>query len=252
MSRHFAIMLATVLVATGILVALPLNYVAAGGMVANQSFEEGDGEVPSGWNVTGNVTRVDTGPIYEGNWAVQIAGDGGTLGQWVYIGGANVGLPITYSVWGFIYVSGTVTQVSPTTFLSTGDTNGIYTEVNGQVSAPVAATWARLRLLGTGWENGSEVRFDEIGFYPVTGYCFVATAAYGTETASQLNILREFRDQVLLNSAVGSRFVEAYYRLSPPIADFIARSDFLRALARALLIDPMVSILQWSQGLWGP
>jgi len=268
MSRHFRIMLAIVLVVTGILVVLPSSYVAAGGMVANQSFEEGDGAVPDGWETDGNATRVDTGPIYQGSWAAQIAGDGGALGQWVYVGNTSVGLPVTYNFWGAIYVSGNVTgkialdfwgesgtnmtQVSPTTVLSADDTDGAYVEVGGQVSAPVASTWARLRLLGTGWENGGEVRFDEIGFFPVTGYCFIATAAYGTETAGQLNILREFRDQVLLKNALGTRFVETYYKLSPPVADFIARSDFLRAVVRALFIDPMVTVLHWSQDLWGP
>ena len=88
-------------------------------------------------------------------------------------------------------------------------------------------------------------------FYEIlTGYCFVATAAYGTERAVELDILRAFRDQVLLKNALGSRFVEAYYRLSPPIADFIAENDFLRAVVREVLIDPIVNIVQWSQGLW--
>jgi hypothetical protein len=104
--------------------------------------------------------------------------------------------------------------------------------------------------LGTGWNDGAEVRFDEIGFYPVTGYCFIATAAYGTETAAELNILRDFRDQVLLENTLGSRFVEAYYKVSPPVADFIAKNDFLRAIVREVLVDPVVHLLQWSQGLW--
>jgi hypothetical protein len=118
------------------------------------------------------------------------------------------------------------------------------------MQAPVGTTCLRIRLLGTGWNGGTEVRFDEIGFWPVTGYCFIATAAYGTETASQLKILRDFRDQVLLKNALGSRFVEVYYKLSPPVAAFIAKSDFLRTIVREMLVDPVVHLLQWSQGLW--
>jgi hypothetical protein len=266
MSKRFRIVLATLLVVAGVLVALPSGYVAAGGNVANGGFEDGAGAVPDGWQAVGNATRVDTGPVYQGSWAAQIAGDGGAFGQWVYVGNSSVGLPVTYNLWGWIYASGNVTgeiaidfwsaegasQVSPTTFLSANGTNGSYVEVTAQVSAPTAAIWAKIRLLGTGWEKGGVARFDEIGFYPVTGYCFIATAAYGTETASQLNILREFRDHVLLKSILGSAFVETYYRLSPPVANFIARNDFLRAAVRTLLIDPVVNILQWSQGLWGP
>ncbi|HUW46456.1 MAG TPA: CFI-box-CTERM domain-containing protein, partial [Dehalococcoidia bacterium] len=64
------------------------------------------------------------------------------------------------------------------------------------------------------------------------GGCFIATAAYGTSTAEQLDVLREFRDVVLLESAVGSRLVDLYYQVSPPIADFISESSFVRTLVR--------------------
>jgi hypothetical protein len=266
MGRYIKVMLAILLIVSGVLVFSPSGYVSAGGMVANQSFEEGDEVGPYGWNLTGNATRVDTGPIYEGNWTAQITGDNDTLTQWLYLGNSTLPLPLTYNAWGWIYVSGNVTgvivfdfwrvtnetvvQVSSTTLLSATDTNGTYVEGTSTIQAPVGATYLRIRLLGMGWDDGAEVRFDEIGFWPVTGYCFIATAAYGTETASQLKILRDFRDQVLLKNALGSRFVEAYYKLSPPVAAFIAKSDFLRAVVRETLIDPMVNLLQWSQGLW--
>jgi hypothetical protein len=263
MGRYVRIMLATLLIVTGVLVFLPSGYVGAGGMVVNQSFELGEGEVPYGWNLTGNATRVDTDPIYAGNWTAQITGDGDMLTQWLSVG--NITLPITYNVWGWIYVYGNVTstialdfwvggvngtQLSSTTLLSATDTNGAYVQRATTMQAPVCTTCLRIRLLGTGWNEGAEVRFDEIGFWPVSGFCFIATAAYGTETASQLNILRDFRDQVLLENALGSRFVAAYYRVSPPIADFIAKNDFLRAVVREVLVDPVVNLLQWSQDLW--
>jgi hypothetical protein len=44
--------------------------------------------------------------------------------------------------------------------------------------------------------------------------------------------------------------VDTYYKLSPPLADFISKSDFLRAAVRTLCLDPIVNILRWSQGLW--
>jgi uncharacterized repeat protein (TIGR02543 family) len=52
--------------------------------------------------------------------------------------------------------------------------------------------------------------------------CPVAVAAYETGTAERLHVLREFRDVVLLRSAAGSCFVALYYRLSPPVASFVA------------------------------
>lgn len=263
MNRQIRVMLATLLAVMSILVFVPSSYVSAGGIICNQSFEDGAGDIPSSWNVTGNATRVDTGIIYEGDWAARVTGSNDTLTQWVSVG--NLTLPVTFEAWGWIYVSGDVageigidfwagingSQLSPTTILSTNDTNDGYVQVKGLLQSPVGANCTRIRLRGSGWHEGAEVRFDEIGFWaPTGGFCFIATAAYGTETATELGILRDFRDDVLLKTALGSRFVEAYYKLSPPIADFIAGNDFLRAIVRETLIDPVVCFLRWSQALW--
>jgi hypothetical protein len=86
--------------------------------------------------------------------------------------------------------------------------------------------------------------------FPFQLPCFIATAAYGTSTAEQIDVLREFRDVALLKSTVGSQFVALYYRLSPPIADFIARSDLLRTLVRELLVDPIVWIVEATGEIW--
>ena len=80
--------------------------------------------------------------------------------------------------------------------------------------------------------------------------CFIATAAYGTPTAEQIDVLREFRDVVLLESTVGSQFVALYYQLSPPIADFISGSKFLKILVRELLVDPIVWVVEAAGDIW--
>jgi hypothetical protein len=85
---------------------------------------------------------------------------------------------------------------------------------------------------------------------PPSGGCFIATAAYGTSTAEQINVLREFRDVVLLESTVGSQFVTLYYQLSPPIADFISGSSFLRTLVREFLVDPIVWVVEVTGDMW--
>jgi hypothetical protein len=51
--------------------------------------------------------------------------------------------------------------------------------------------------------------------FPFPLPCFVATAAYGTDTAEEIGLLREFRDVVLLPSGLGAEFVSLYYRSLP-------------------------------------
>jgi hypothetical protein len=82
------------------------------------------------------------------------------------------------------------------------------------------------------------------------GICFIATAAYGTETAKEIDILREFRNEVLLPNSLGARFVSLYYQISPPIANFISRHEILTRLVRLGFVDPIAKILNWSHSLW--
>ena len=142
------------------------------------------------------------------------------------------------------------TLLSPTTLLSATNTSGTYVEGNTTVRAPLNTTHARIRLVVTGWVSGDDVRFDEIGFNAPAGGCFIATAAYGTDTAQQLGVLRGFRDQVLLKDPLGARFVYLYYKVSPPIANFIAQHTVLRTVVRDALVEPVVSLTKLTQGLW--
>jgi hypothetical protein len=67
------------------------------------------------------------------------------------------------------------------------------------------------------------------------GGCFIATAAFGTPMAKEVCVLRELRDECLLTNYWGMQFVKFYYRNSPPIANFIAKHDELRAIVRVCL-----------------
>ncbi len=85
---------------------------------------------------------------------------------------------------------------------------------------------------------------------PPSEGCFIATAAYGTGSAVEINVLREFRDTVLLSNALGARFVSLYYTTSPPIADFISQNEFLRIVVRVGFVDRIVDIVNWTHSLW--
>jgi hypothetical protein len=66
--------------------------------------------------------------------------------------------------------------------------------------------------------------------------CFIATAAYGTPMAGEIQILRDFRDEYLITNPVGKTMVEFYYRVSPPIAEFIAEHPTMKPVVRAGLL----------------
>lgn len=67
------------------------------------------------------------------------------------------------------------------------------------------------------------------------GHCFIATACYGTPMAEEVEILSRFRDECLLTNPMGKRFVIIYYKLSPPIADFIKSHSILKNIIRNTL-----------------
>jgi hypothetical protein len=75
----------------------------------------------------------------------------------------------------------------------------------------------------------------------VGGGCFIATVAYGSPMAEEIEVLREFRDEYLLTNALGQGFVDVYYRISPPIADFITEHPRLKPIVRAWLM-PIVTM----------
>lgn len=76
------------------------------------------------------------------------------------------------------------------------------------------------------------------------GGCFIATAAYGTASATEVRSLRVFRDRHLLTNPAGRAFVATYYTLSPVFADAIRPYPQLRALVRAGLV-PYVTVARW-------
>lgn len=104
--------------------------------------------------------------------------------------------------------------------------------------------------------NAPETTITIQGDYAITATfrsllpCFIATAAYGSETAEEIDILREFRNEVLARNALGTGLVSLYYRASPPAAGFIARHETLRTIVRVGLLDPIVNVLNRTRSSW--
>jgi hypothetical protein len=69
--------------------------------------------------------------------------------------------------------------------------------------------------------------------------CFVATAAYGTKLANEVEMLRHFRDAMLSRTVLGQLAVTAYYTFGPTVAGVVGESELLRTTARTAL-EPVV------------
>ena len=73
--------------------------------------------------------------------------------------------------------------------------------------------------------------------------CFIATAAYGSYSASQVQALRMFRDQYLLTNAVGAAFVRWYYTYGPIGAQFLNEHPGWKPVARIALLPAVGAAL---------
>ena len=130
----------------------------------------------------------------------------------------------------FVYDKGTVVEL-----VANGVGNSPFAEWIGDVSTVANVKDANTTVTMHG-DYAIKATFS-------CGYemCFVATAAYGTPMAGEVQILREFRDECLLTSSLGQGLVDIYYSISPPIAEFITEHPSLEPIVRAGLM-PVVAI----------
>ena len=78
------------------------------------------------------------------------------------------------------------------------------------------------------------------------GGCLIATATYGSELALQVQMLREIRDNSLLQTQSGQSFMQGfnqfYYSFSPTIADYERQNPLFKATVK-LTITPLITSL---------
>jgi hypothetical protein len=96
--------------------------------------------------------------------------------------------------------------------------------------------------------SGTLIDFVDVVVVVNAPQCVVATATYGSTLSPEVQFLRNFRDNMILKTTVGSNFMLAfniwYYSFSPNFAQFIAANPPLKNTMRYALY-PMISILEY-------
>jgi len=73
--------------------------------------------------------------------------------------------------------------------------------------------------------------------------CFIATAAMGSELHPHVQLLRQYRDSVILKSVYKEPFLkilDVYYSFSPAVADLMEKNAFAKSLIKYLFVYPLV------------
>jgi hypothetical protein len=80
--------------------------------------------------------------------------------------------------------------------------------------------------------------------------CLVVTATYGSPMAAEVQLVRNFRDQSIIKSYSGSRFMPGfnawYYSFSPQVSGYISDHPVVKPAMRVLL-TPLIEIVFLSQ-----
>jgi len=149
---------------------------------------------------------------------------------------------IAYDAYGNVVTSDNTTSVAmrsnSVTIMFDGNGNGLFGETGDNVTTLASGTFNIQAKDNTVADNvtitaSSGSITSSSNPYTIKEFrCFIATAAYGTPMASEIQVLRDFRDRYLVTNAPGRCFVSLYYKCSPPVARFIAHHDSLRAVVR--------------------
>jgi hypothetical protein len=78
------------------------------------------------------------------------------------------------------------------------------------------------------------------------GGCLIATAAFGSEMAPQVQFLREIRDNTVMNTQSGATFMtgfnQFYYSFSPAVADYERENPVFKEMVKVSLTPLLTSL----------
>ena len=97
-----------------------------------------------------------------------------------------------------------------------------------------------------GPNSGEDIVINEIDETKNSGGCLIATAAFGSELAPQVQLLREIRDNAVLQTESGSTFMtgfnQFYYSFSPAVADYERENPVFKEAVRVTLTPLLTSL----------
>jgi len=237
-------------------------------ITANFELDEGWYSLTTFSTEGGSVTTPDEGiSVHAANTTVDIVagpnegyqflkctGDVSTIDD-IYAASTNISMNASYSITA-TFLTPHPEPVMATLAISSTEGGSVTTPGEGLFSYPLGTEVSLMAEAASGYRfiywSGDVSTFADIddasttiimnGDYSITanfgkpGFCFIATAAYGTPMAEEIGILRQFRDEYLLTNPIGATLVELYYRVSPPIAQFITEHASLKPIVRAALL----------------
>jgi len=113
-------------------------------------------------------------------------------------------------------------------------------EVEGILFSPIPLETASLTM-NIGQEETSIPAEEKKG-----GGCLIATAAFGSEMAPQVQFLREIRDNTVLQTESGSAFMtgfnQFYYSFSPAVADYERENPAFKETVKFALTPMLASL----------
>ena len=229
------------------------------------------------WSILATMTSASDGS-YSYSWTPTSAGSYQLKASWE---GDS-----TYSEATSSAVSVTVTKISTTISCSVSPsevTEGNSITVSGSISPalsgktvmltyekPDGSTFTRMVTTGSGGSFSDTYTPTGTGFWSVKASwegdaehegssstiisftvkkkkgCIIATATYGSELSPEVQFLREFRDNTVLNTFAGKNFMNVfnawYYSFSPTVASIIEGNNLLRGFMKIILY-PLIGIL---------
>jgi len=162
----------------------------------------------------------------------------------------------------------TATGLPPGVTVSSFNPSSLTINAGGNVSANVQVNVAANAHNGTSLilfdgNNGTIDRLTSIILIVTSGPtssstassppCLIVTAAYGSELAPEVQLLRNFRDHSIMRTRSGSNFMVVfnawYYSFSPYVANYLSNHWVERAIMKGILY-PLVGILYLTSELF--